>query len=113
MKKDWKNKMLECGLLYIDKTGHECYSDELPWWALEPVRCLVTTLERTEKENSRLKQINKSTQHGIGTATSPQELRKRIMDSRIPKSEAEWWAKAEIERLLLVVEKAKSLKEKK
>ena len=32
-------------------------------------------------------------------ATPEADLEQHIMDSRIPKSEAEWWAKREIERL--------------
>jgi hypothetical protein len=32
-------------------------------------------------------------------ATPAAELRSRIMDSRIPKGESEWWAHREIERL--------------
>lgn len=32
-------------------------------------------------------------------ATDPAELRRQIMDSRIPKNEREWWAAREIERL--------------
>lgn len=40
-----------------------------------------------------------SEENKASQATEPKSLRERIMDSRIAKSESEWWASREIEKL--------------
>jgi capsule polysaccharide export protein KpsE/RkpR len=40
-----------------------------------------------------------SDEHKVHQATSAKSLRERIMDSRIPKNEAEWWTNRHIQQL--------------